>query len=207
MKVFESVQSMEALKFFLLVIYVAFGTAEWTKTPRIVGGKDATEGQFPYQVSLRTRFLKQHFCGGSIISSRFILTAAHCVEGIFSKPNFVVAVIGSIYRKKGGVTVKLNKITSHEEWDRSELVNDIALLRTAEEILFSSTIQPIALTSTDPSENGETPLFLSGWGRNSIVILLNNFRLFQREFEIFFCFLSAFQENCKSFTIHWASYD
>lgn len=44
---------------------------------RVVNGSEAGDGQFPYQISLR-RF-ELHHCGGSIITRRFILTAAHCV--------------------------------------------------------------------------------------------------------------------------------
>lgn len=46
-------------------------------TNRIVGGSDATPGQFPYQVSLRMD--DAHICGGSIIAADWVLTAAHCV--------------------------------------------------------------------------------------------------------------------------------
>lgn len=45
---------------------------------RIVGGVDATLGQFPHQISLRQS--GSHICGGSIISRDVILTAAHCVS-------------------------------------------------------------------------------------------------------------------------------
>ena len=48
---------------------------------RIIGGEDSEPGQFPYLVSLKYLGVR-HFCGGSLISSSWILTAAHCVSGL-----------------------------------------------------------------------------------------------------------------------------
>lgn len=45
---------------------------------RIVGGQEATPGQFPYIVSLRWGDF--HFCGGSVLSDKYVVTAAHCLE-------------------------------------------------------------------------------------------------------------------------------
>lgn len=50
------------------------------KEDRIVQGKIAPGGAFPYQASLRVRE-NYHVCGGSIISDRWILTAGHCLYG------------------------------------------------------------------------------------------------------------------------------
>ena len=59
---------------------------------RIFNGKNATQGQFPYQVSWQMCFhysdelICLHFCGGSIFNQTTIITAAHCCDG-FGKPD------------------------------------------------------------------------------------------------------------------------
>lgn len=68
----------------ILIVFLARAiTAQHISPERVIGGSDAQEGQFPYQVSLRVGGL--HVCGGTIISSHFILTAAHCVEKVLVK--------------------------------------------------------------------------------------------------------------------------
>ncbi|CAG08915.1 unnamed protein product, partial [Tetraodon nigroviridis] len=48
------------------------------KLPRIIGGVEATLGRWPWQVSLY--YSSRHTCGGSIINSQWVVTAAHCVH-------------------------------------------------------------------------------------------------------------------------------
>lgn len=69
----EAVWNRECSNLTMILSWLGFPEGQ------IVGGKDAPVGKFPHQVSLRQN--GNHFCGGSIIDSRHILTAAHCVEG------------------------------------------------------------------------------------------------------------------------------
>jgi len=59
-------------------------TREPSPSSRIVGGRKTVVGEFPWQVSLQVRRFyggREHFCGASILNDRWIITAAHCVEG------------------------------------------------------------------------------------------------------------------------------
>lgn len=75
----------------------------WASESRILGGENADEGEFPWQVSLR-EVLKDgtlwHFCGGSIIDRYTILTAAHCFDDMNpSRPFYVLGGLVKNYRK------------------------------------------------------------------------------------------------------------
>lgn len=158
----------------------ASGWIEYNLTPRIVGGEDAIEGQFPYQVSLRSKLTRQHFCGGSLLTNRFILTAAHCSQGLHANPRYVYAVVGAYRRSVGGVAVKLDRIIPHDEFTMYGIRNDVSLLHTAQEIVFTNLIQPIGLPTQNTPANLD--VVLSGWGRTEV-------SLFRRLYDCFNLYL------------------
>ncbi|KAH8344604.1 hypothetical protein KR067_001219, partial [Drosophila pandora] len=134
---------------------------------RIVGGEDASKAQFPHQISLRNG--GSHSCGGSIISKNFILTAAHCVTNQQEDGSFVAIDAdrftiraGSNDRFSGGVLVNVVEVIFHEGYN-TNLHNDVAVLRLESPLIFSSSIQPIALPSVQTPDDAD--IIVSGWGR------------------------------------------
>ncbi|GAB0090073.1 Peptidase S1 domain-containing protein [Sergentomyia squamirostris] len=127
----------------------------------IVGGSNAARGQFPYQVSLRN-LASIHFCGGAIISDWWILTAAHCISD--RTASSINAFIGS-HLLSEAVSMGVSALVIHPQFNENTMINDIAVTRTREAIVYSNLIQPIALGSG--YIGGSIIAIASGWGRTS----------------------------------------
>jgi secreted trypsin-like serine protease len=66
---------MSRVCFIIAVIYLATALAQNNRQGRIVNGQSVGLGQIPYQISLRDWPSGFHFCGGALISSRWVVTA------------------------------------------------------------------------------------------------------------------------------------
>lgn len=122
--------------------------------PYVVGGVDA-EGAYPFVVSLQTPS-GQHFCGGSLIESTWVVTAAHCVQG--KDPATTTARIGSNDRTAGGEQRSVTRIMPHPEYNPSGAGGDIALVQLS----APARAEPISLG--DQAAPG-TASRLLGWGQ------------------------------------------
>ena len=141
---------------------------------RIINGQPVSITEVPWQVALvfssePDDFYAQ-FCGGSIVSAEWIVTAAHCVPGATAADIEVLAGITTL-GESGSIRVALQEIISHPQYNAFTLENDIALLRLASPLdLDGAEKTPIALPFTQQSASWPAagdPATVSGWGNTS----------------------------------------
>jgi len=141
---------------------------------RITNGQYAAPMQFPYQAGLEMNIGTQGaFCGGTVISNRWILTAAHCLDVADS----VTVVLGATKirdRNEPGqqrIFVGKSGIVVHENWNPETLSNDIAMIKLPVAITFNQYIQPAALPKMGSDGRYATYegdiAYASGWGKDS----------------------------------------
>ncbi len=137
--------------------------------PKIVGGRLAPDGAFPWQVSVSARESDNaayaHFCGGSVYSRLWIVTAAHCVDGNLASDLVVIA--GTHKLGKGGQVRDVKRIVIRSDYVSSTKSNDVALLELESPLSLNSAVQPIRLVDA-AEESGVLQsgglLTVVGWG-------------------------------------------
>ncbi|OXA61680.1 trypsin-1 [Folsomia candida] len=128
---------------------------------RIVGGIETKRNEYPFIVSLfRGQQLNGHFCGGSIIDTYWVVTAAHCV----TRPDFKLTAGEHDLRKFEGTeqTVSAVKIVQHPEYNKATFENDIALVKVFPPFNYTEFIKNFQLPSIHFIAAGNVTT--AGWG-------------------------------------------
>ncbi|KYG64447.1 trypsin [Bdellovibrio bacteriovorus] len=146
----------------LAALILATGTS-WASNDvqsKIVGGVEATPGEFPFIVSLQGS--TGHFCGGSLIRKNWVLTAAHCVKG--STVRSVAIGLHDQKQISKAEVIKTKRVIPHPQYDDNNADFDYALI----ELQKDSTYEPIAINTTEievpDASDGEIVATVAGWG-------------------------------------------
>ncbi|KAJ8413193.1 hypothetical protein AAFF_G00091890 [Aldrovandia affinis] len=135
---------------------------------RVVGGDSAVEGEWPWQVSLH--FGGHLYCGASVISAEWLLSAAHCFSRErLSDPRQWSAHLGMLTQGAAKHTAEIRRIVVHEYYSTMNFDYDIALLQLKKTwpSSLSAYIQPVCLPPSSQALTETHTCWVTGWGYRS----------------------------------------
>ncbi|XP_067122790.1 chymotrypsinogen B-like [Centruroides vittatus] len=128
---------------------------------RIIGGREALQGSWPWQVAVLNR-QKQFYCGGSLISPKWVVTAAHCVR----RQMYIRAGEYNLNANDGTEQdVKVDEYFIHEEFDPVIVDKDIALLKLEHNVVITDYVKPVCLPKSDDMLHSRNRGTILGWGK------------------------------------------
>jgi len=135
---------------------------------RITGGNESPPHKYPWMASI---FMHQgadtFFCGGTLLTNEWILTAAHCVDKIDAIDIFLGAHNVREVSEEGRLEIQAADFFAHPSYNPQTIKNDIGLIRLPHPINFTDNIRPICLPKYSEEEenfaNLDAPA--SGWGK------------------------------------------
>lgn len=150
--------------------------------PEIVGGSDATQGEFPWQAMLLNGRNQSFTCGGTLVARDWVVTAAHCLTTVVSlsagsstlvtdSPENVLVVLGGhlLNATNPNEQVRMAKqLIIHPSYNPSTENNDIALIQLRSPVILTNFVSTIRIANSgDNALYNSGSITVTGWGATS----------------------------------------
>ncbi|XP_053637796.2 neurotrypsin isoform X2 [Cherax quadricarinatus] len=130
---------------------------------RILGGREARYGEWPWQVAVLNR-LKETMCGGTVIAPQWVLTAAHCVE----KRLYVrLAEHDLTVHDQHEMEIRVKHIFEYPDYDPETFEHDLALLKLPREVPYNKYIRSACLPGRATPPPARSKCVIAGWGKKN----------------------------------------
>ncbi|XP_005514295.2 chymotrypsin-like elastase family member 2A [Columba livia] len=135
---------------------------------RVVGGEDARPFSWPWQASLQYYSNGQwrHTCGGTLIATNWVLTAAHCISSSRTYRVYL-GKYNLAAEEAGSVALSPQKIIVNKNWNSNDVSKgyDIALIKLSQHVTLTDHIQLACLPPAQSILSANTACYVTGWGR------------------------------------------
>lgn len=138
------------------------------RSGRVVGGEDATPAEWCWQVAL-INSLNQYLCGGALIGTQWVLTAAHCVTNIVRAGDAIYVRVGDHdltqkFGSPGAQTLRVATTYIHHNHNSQTLDNDIAILKLHGEADLKEGVCLVCLPARGTSQSAGKRCTVTGYG-------------------------------------------